>query len=166
MDPKVGIWIIKSILIVALLSLAYIDWKTFRLPNVITYPLIFLGIAFNASSDLRLSTPSSAFIGALVGYTSLWALNTGYRLLKNRNGIGMGDAKLLAALGSWLGLSALPSILLIASVTGIAGGIIWLQWRGYQLQQAFPFGPFLAIAGIIELLWPQLIPTLILPKLI
>jgi len=166
MDPKLGIWIIKSILILALLCLAYIDWRTFRLPNTITFPLIFLGITFNAFSDLRLSTPSSALMGALVGYTSLWALNAGYRLLKNRNGIGMGDAKLLAALGAWLGLSALPSILLIASVTGIAGGIIWLQWRGHQLQQAFPFGPFLAIAGIIELLWPQLIPTLILPKLI
>jgi prepilin signal peptidase PulO-like enzyme (type II secretory pathway) len=146
--------------------LAYIDWRTFRLPNAITFPLIFLGIAFNSISDLNLTTPSAALIGALLGYASLWTLNAGYRLLKNRNGIGMGDAKLLAALGAWLGWSALPSILLIASVTGIVGSLVWLQWRGHQLQQAFPFGPFLVIAGIIELLWPQLIPTLILPKLI
>jgi prepilin signal peptidase PulO-like enzyme (type II secretory pathway) len=146
--------------------LAYIDWHTFRLPNVITLPLIILGITFSWLSDLRLTTLSSAFAGAFLGYMSLWTLNASYRLLKNRNGIGMGDAKLLSALGAWLGWGALPNILLIASAAGIMGGIIWLKWRGHQLQQAFPFGPFLAIAGIIELLWPQLIPTLILPKLI
>ena len=166
MDPKVSIWLIQSLLILALIYLAYIDWQTFRLPNAITFPLIFLGVTFNAFSDLRLTSLSSACVGAFLGYTVLWALNTGYRLLKNRNGIGMGDAKLLAALGAWLGWSALPSILLMASAIGIIGGTLWLQWRGHQLQQAFPFGPFLAIAGIIELLWPQLIPTLILSKLI
>ncbi len=166
MDPQAIIWIVQSILMLALLYLAYIDWHTFRLPNAITYPLIILGIAFNGVSDLRFTTPAAALIGASLGYGLLWALNTGYRLLKNRNGIGMGDAKLLAALGAWLGWSALPSILLLASIAGIIGGIIWLKWRGHQLQQAFPFGPFLAIAGIIELLWPQLIPTLILPRLI
>ena len=162
----VSIWIVKSLLVLALLYLAYIDWRTLRLPNAITLPLIFLGITFNSISGLRLTTLSSALIGALLGYTSLWALNAGYRLLKNRNGIGMGDAKLLAALGAWLGWGALPSVLLIASATGIVGGLVWLQLRGHQLQQAFPFGPFLVIAGIIELLWPQLIPTFILPKLI
>ena len=60
----------------------------------------------------------------------------------------------------------LDVILLIASATGIVGGLVWVQLRGHHLQQAFPFGPFLVIAGIIELLWPQLIPTLILPKLV
>ena len=166
MELKISIWIIKSLLMLALIYLAYIDWRTLRLPNAITLPLIFLGITFNWVSDLRFTTPSSALVGALLGYASMWSLNAGYRLLKNRNGIGMGDAKLLGALGAWLGWSSLPSILLIASATGIAGGIFWLKWRGHQLQQAFPFGPFLVIAGIIELLWPQLIPTLILPKLV
>ena len=156
----------KTLLILALVYLAYIDWRTFRLPNAMTLPLTFLGIAINGVSDLRLTTLISAVLGASLGYGSLWALNAGYRLLKNQNGIGMGDAKLLAALGAWLGWSVLPSILLMASVMGVMGGIIWLKWRGHQLQQAFPFGPFLAIAGIIELLWPQLIPTLILSKLI
>jgi prepilin signal peptidase PulO-like enzyme (type II secretory pathway) len=165
-NPTVSIWIIQSLLILALLYLAHIDWRTFRLPNAITFPLIILGIAFNAFSDLRFTAPISGFVGACLGYGLLWALNTGYRLLKNRDGIGMGDAKLLAALGAWLGWSALPSILLMASVTGMLGGIIWLKLRRYHLREAFPFGPFLAIAGIIELLWPQLIQTLILPKLI
>ena len=166
MDPTISIRVIQSLLILALLYLAHVDWRTLRLPNAITFPLIILGTVFNASSDLRFTSPSSAFIGALLGYGLLWILNAGYRLMKNRDGIGMGDAKLLGALGAWLGVSSLPSILLIASVTGMAGGIIWLKWRGHQLQQAFPFGPFLVIAGIIELLWPQLIPTLILPKLV
>jgi prepilin signal peptidase PulO-like enzyme (type II secretory pathway) len=128
--------------------------------------LIILGIVFNAFSDLRFTTPNSACVGAFLAYGLLWALNTGYRLLKNRDGIGMGDAKLLAALGAWLGLNALPSILLMASIAGILGGIIWLKLRRHHLREAFPFGPFLAIAGIIELFWPQLIQTLILPKLI
>ena len=166
MDPKVSIWIIKALLILALFYLAYIDWRTFRLPNTITLPMIFLGLAFNVVSDIRFTNPSSALLGACLGFASLWILNSGYRLLKNRNGIGMGDAKLLAGLGAWLGWSALPSILLLASLTGLVGGIVWLKWRKFQLQQAFPFGPFLVIAGIIELLWPQLIPTLILPRLI
>jgi prepilin signal peptidase PulO-like enzyme (type II secretory pathway) len=128
--------------------------------------MIFLGIAFNVISDTRFTNPSSALIGACLGFGSLWILNSGYRLLKGHNGIGMGDAKLFAALGAWLGWSALPSILLIASLTGIVGGIVWLKWRNFQLQKAFPFGPFMVIAGIIELLWPQLIPTFILPRLI
>jgi leader peptidase (prepilin peptidase) / N-methyltransferase len=157
---------IKAPLIMALLYLAYIDWRTFRLPDVITFPLIALGIVFNLASEDRFATPSSAFIGATLGYVSLWALNIGYHLLKHRNGIGMGDAKLLAALGAWLGWGALPSVLLIASITGFLGGITWLKWNHHKLHQAFPFGPFLAIAGIIELLWPQLIPTLIMPRLI
>ncbi|MFM1758859.1 MAG: hypothetical protein RLY75_129 [Pseudomonadota bacterium] len=166
MNPTISIWIIQSLLILALLYLSYVDWRTFRLPNAITLPLIILGIVFNAFSDLRFTSPSSALIGALLGYGLLWVLNTGYRLMKNRDGIGMGDAKLLAALGSWLGWSALPSILLIASIAGMLGGLIWLKLRRRHLREAFPFGPFLAIAGIIELLWPQLIQTLILPKLI
>ena len=163
MDPAVIVLIIKALFVLALLYLAYIDWRTFRLPNFITLPLISLGITFNWLSDFRCTTPSSALLGALLGYGSLWALNTGYRLLKHRNGIGMGDVKLLAALGAWLGWIALPSILLIASLAGLLGGLAWLKWNRQQINQAFPFGPFLAIAGIIELLWPQLIQTLILP---
>jgi prepilin signal peptidase PulO-like enzyme (type II secretory pathway) len=146
--------------------LAYVDWRTLRLPNAITFPLIILGIGFNWISDLHFVSLPYAALGAILGYASLWVLNAGYHLLKHRNGIGMGDAKLLAALGAWLGWSALPSILLAASIAGIVGGITWLWWRGHQLQQAFPFGPYLAIAGIIELLWPQLNQTLILPRLI
>jgi prepilin signal peptidase PulO-like enzyme (type II secretory pathway) len=164
-DTIASIWIIKSLLVLTLLYLAYIDWRTFRLPNVITFPLIILGILFNWLSDLRLTSLTFAILGTALGYGSLWTLNAGYRLLKNRNGIGMGDAKLLAALGAWLGWNAIPNILLAGSITGIIGGIAWLKWHGSELKQEFPFGPFLVIAGIIELLWPHFLQTLVLPSL-
>jgi leader peptidase (prepilin peptidase)/N-methyltransferase len=165
-NPNESIWLIKSLLVLVFIYLAYIDWRTFRLPDLITLPLMILGIVFNWLSDLRFTSLAFAMLGLAFGYGSLWVLNAGYRLIKRRNGIGMGDAKLLAALGAWLGWSALPSILLVASIAGIIGGIAWLKWRGHQLQQAFPFGPFLVIAGIIELLWPQLIQSLLVPSLI
>jgi prepilin signal peptidase PulO-like enzyme (type II secretory pathway) len=88
-DPKVSIWIIKSLLILALLYLAYVDWRTFRLPNAITFPLIIFGISFNWISDLRFVSLPFAALGAILGYGSIWVLNVGYRLLKHRNGIGM-----------------------------------------------------------------------------
>ena len=79
-----------------------------------------------------------------------------------QDGIGMGDAKLLAVLGAWLGWGALPSILFIASTSGIVGGLVWLRLNKQNHQGAFPFGPFLIFAGIIELLWPQLLQHLLL----
>ena len=162
MDPKTSIWIIKSLLILALLYLAYIDWRTFRLPNVMTLPLILLGITFNWISDLRFASLSSAMLGAALGFGSLWALNASYRRLKHRNGIGMGDAKLLAGLGAWLGWHALPGILFIASALGIIGGMLWLRLHKQKHGSPFPFGPFLIFAGIMELLWPQLLQHLLL----
>jgi leader peptidase (prepilin peptidase)/N-methyltransferase len=146
--------------------LAYIDLRTFRLPDVITFPLILSGLLVSGFSNQWLVSFQDSAIGAILGYTSLWLLNLLYRLTKKQDGIGMGDAKLLAALGAWLGWYALPGILLIASLSGLLGGFIWLQWNKQNHRSAFPFGPFLAIAGIIELLWPQTLQTLLLNKLI
>jgi len=107
----------------------------------------------------------NALLGAIFGFTLLWLGNFFYRKARNQDGIGMGDAKLLAALGAWLGWAALPGILLIASITGVIGGMAYLKWHKQSARQAFPFGPFLAFAGIIELLWPQIIPSLLLGNL-
>ena len=156
---------IKAFLILALVYLAYFDLRTFRLPDAITLTLILSGLLFNGISEEGLVSFQDSVIGAILGYTSLWLLNSLYRLTKKQDGIGMGDAKLLAALGAWLGWFALPGILLIASLTGLIGGFIWLQWNKQNHRSAFPFGPFLAIAGIIELLWPQTLQTLLLSKL-
>ena len=156
---------VQIFLILVLLYLAYFDLRTFRLPDIITLPLIFTGLLFNSLSNQGFASFQDSIIGTILGYTGLWLLNALYRALKKQNGIGMGDAKLLAALGGWLGWQPLPGILLTASLTGLIGGIIWLVWNKQNHRAAFPFGPFLAIAGIIELLWPQTIQTLLLSKL-
>ena len=152
-------------LILALAYLAYIDLRTFRLPDAITLALILSGLLFNGLSKEGLVSFQDSFIGAILGYASLWLLNSIYRLTKKQDGIGMGDAKLLAALGAWLGWFALPGILLMASLTGLMGGFLWLKLNKQNHRSAFPFGPFLAFAGIIELLWPQTLQTLLLSKL-
>jgi len=152
-------------LILALVYLAYIDLRTFRLPDAITLPLIFSGLLFNGLAMEGLISFQDSAIGAIFGYSSLWLLNILYRLTKKQDGIGMGDAKLLAALGAWLGWLALPGILLMASLAGLIGGFIWLQWNKQNHRSAFPFGPFLVIAGIIELLCPQILQTFLLTKL-
>jgi leader peptidase (prepilin peptidase)/N-methyltransferase len=156
---------VQIALVLVLVYLAYIDLRTFRLPDAITLPVILAGLLFNGLSEERLVSFQDAAIGAILGYLCLWLLNFIYRLTKKQDGIGMGDAKLLAALGAWLGWLALPGILLVASLTGLIGGFIWLQWNQKNHRSAFPFGPFLAIAGIIELLWPQTLQTLLLSKL-
>ena len=157
MSPPNNIDLIRVILILILIYLSYIDLRTFRLPDLITLPLIIAGIFFNYFSISGFVDIANSIIGAFIGYGFLWLLNNLYRLLKN--------AKLLAALGAWLGWAALPGILLIASITGVIGGMAYLKWHKQSSRQAFPFGPFLAFAGIIELLWPQIIPSLLLGNL-
>jgi len=154
--------LIRLLLILVLAYLAYIDLRTFRLPDLITLPLIFVGLCFNGFSNLAFVGPQKSILGALLGYLLLWLLNRLYRYMKKEDGIGMGDAKLLGALGSWLGWSALPGILFIASAFGILGGILWLRLNKKNHGSPFPFGPFLIFAGIIELLWPQLLQNLLL----
>lgn len=165
MDAKEILFLVKALLIIAWLYLAYIDIRTFRLPNSITLPLIALGLLFNLTSQLNFASASSCFLAAISGYAIFWSMNFVYRQVKGKNGIGMGDAKLLAGMGAWLGLSSIPNILLIASISGAIGGFMWLKCNNYKHDQAFPFGPFLVIAGIIQLLWPQLLTTYLLHQL-
>jgi leader peptidase (prepilin peptidase)/N-methyltransferase len=152
----------RILLIATLLYLAYIDLRTFRLPDALTFPLIASGLLFNGLLKPAFCDFSSALAGVLIAYGFLWGLNRLYKFTKNQNGIGLGDAKLLAGLGAWFGWIALPGLLLIASVSGLIGGLLWIRYHKANLRSAFPFGPFLAFAGIIELLWPHYIQTLIL----
>jgi leader peptidase (prepilin peptidase)/N-methyltransferase len=156
--------IVKAVLIITLVYLAYIDFRSFLLPNVITLPMIAIGILFNVVGmpDPGLASPLGSLLGAIAGFALLWALDKMYYWTKTQHGIGLGDAKLLSALGAWLGLSAIPNILLIASISGVLGGLLWLRLQKRSIRSAFPFGPFLAFAGIIELLWPQFLQALIL----
>ena len=157
--------LIRIFLILILAYLAYVDLRTFRLPDLFTLPLIFIGLCFNGFSSLRFVNLETSILGALLGYLLLWLLNRLYRHLKKQDGIGMGDAKLLSALGAWLGWSALPGILLLASLFGIIGGMLWLKLNKQNHGSPFPFGPFLIFAGIIELLWPQSLQNLLLSNL-
>jgi leader peptidase (prepilin peptidase)/N-methyltransferase len=149
--------VIRYGLILPLAYVAYEDFRTFRIPDSITFRLIAGGLLFNFFVDVRFCSPQEAILGATVGFGFFWGLNWLYRTLKGRDGLGMGDAKLLAALGAWLGWQALPGIVLLSALSGLLGGLIWLYWQKQGRAQAFPFGPFLAFAGIIYLIWPQLL---------
>jgi len=126
------------VLIAALIQLARIDWATHRLPNIITLPLIAAGLlwAFGTADDFY-----PHLLGAALGYGVFWAVEVLYRVIRKRDGLGRGDAKLLAAGGAWCGAWALPAIVLIASVSAL----IYILPKGEQRDARIPFGPFLAI---------------------
>lgn len=134
-----------------LLALALIDWDTTLLPDAMTLPLLWAGLAAAALgwSGIDLNT---AFWGAVSGYLVLWVTYQAFRLLTRREGMGFGDFKLLAALGAWFGWTALPTLLLVASVSGLAGGLLLRVMGGLREGGYFPFGPFLVLAGFIQLL--------------
>jgi leader peptidase (prepilin peptidase)/N-methyltransferase len=94
-------------------------------------------------------------IGAAAGYLVLWSVYHAFRLLTGKEGMGYGDFKLLAALGAWMGWQFLPQIVLVSSVVGAVFGITMIVLGKNQRTQAIPFGPYLAVAGWIALLWGQ-----------
>ena len=136
----------------ALVGLAFIDLDRQWLPDDITLPLLWLGLLINALGGV-FTALMDAVIGAMAGYLSLWLLFQGHRLLTKKEGMGHGDFKLMAALGAWLGWQALPMIALLGSISGTVSALIAL--RGGILQRGSPmaFGPFLAAAGWVNLMW-------------
>lgn len=141
------------LVLITLLVLSWIDYKTFRLPDAMTLPLMMYGLLGNTLGFLNWASWSSAIGGATLGFGSLYALNALYKKIKGINGVGMGDAKLLGALGALLGWEALPYIVLIASLSGLLGGYFLLKVQHKDLAQPIPFGPFISLGGIITLLW-------------
>lgn len=136
-----------------LISLTFIDIDHQLLPDRLTIPLLWMGLLVN-SQDV-FTTLLSAVWGAALGYLSLWSVYWVFKLLTGKEGMGYGDFKLLAALGAWCGASALPLIILLSSVTGVVLAIIMMTLRKHEAQNPLPFGPYLAIAGWIALLWGQ-----------
>lgn len=137
----------------ALIALSFIDIDHQLLPDSITLPFLWLGLAlslFPVFADMR-----SALIGAIAGYLSLWIVYQAFRLLTGREGMGFGDFKLLALLGAWLGWQALPGIIILSSLVGAVTGSILLAAQGKGRQTPIPFGPYLAAAGWIYLLWGE-----------
>jgi len=137
----------------ALVALAVIDIDEKLLPDAITLPLLWLGLivslwSFPAFADMR-----SAIIGGAGGYLSLWLLFHLFRLITGKEGMGYGDFKLLAALGAWSGWQMLPLTVLLSTVVGALVGVVLIVVGKRDRQTAIPFGPYLAAAGWISLLW-------------
>ncbi|MDK9702898.1 MAG: prepilin peptidase [Sulfuritalea sp.] len=138
-------------LLTALIALTGIDFDTQLLPDDITLPLLWLGLALNAFgvyTDLK-----SAVIGAMAGYLSLWTVYWAFKLITGKEGMGYGDFKLLAALGAWLGWQMLPLTVLLSSLVGAVVGIALMVVARHGRNVPIPFGPYLAAAGAIALLW-------------
>ncbi|HEB86366.1 MAG TPA: prepilin peptidase [Gammaproteobacteria bacterium] len=134
-----------------LIALAFIDLDEQYLPDSITLPLLWLGLLLNTRnlfSDLE-----SAVIGAAAGYLVLWSVYMLFKKLTGKEGMGFGDFKLLAMLGAWLGWQMLPAIILLSSMVGAVIGILLIAGKRHQRGIPIPFGPFLAAAGWIALLW-------------
>ncbi len=138
-----------------LLAASAIDFRHQLLPDDLILPLLWLGLAvalFGLFADLP-----SAVIGAMAGYLSLWSVYQVFRLLTGKEGMGHGDFKLLAALGAWAGWQYLVTIVLLSSLAGAILGLALILFRGRDRQIPMPFGPFLATAGWIALLWGEAI---------
>lgn len=134
-----------------LVALTFIDLDKMLLPDQLTLPLLWGGLLFNLTGGF---VPlADAVIGTMAGYLVLWSLYWAFKLLTGKEGMGYGDFKLLAALGAWLGWQALPIVLLLSSLVGAFIGIGLILLRNHHQNKPIPFGPYLAIAGWIALLW-------------
>ena len=134
----------------AMIALTFIDLDTFYLPDDITLPLLWAGLLLNLQGTY--TNIGSAVIGAAAGYLSLWSIFWIFKLTTGKEGMGYGDFKLLAAIGAWLGWKMLPLVILLSSFVGAVVGValIVLARRGRNVP--IPFGPYLALAGLIALL--------------
>jgi leader peptidase (prepilin peptidase) / N-methyltransferase len=134
-----------------LIALTFIDADTQLLPDDLTLPLLWLGLLINIVGTF--ATLQSAVVGAVLGYLSLWGVYWGFKLLTGKEGMGYGDFKLLAALGAWMGWQLLPLIILISAAVGAVVGLIGIMIAGRDKGARIPFGPYLAAAGLIAMLW-------------
>lgn len=140
-----------------LLALSLIDIEHQLLPDSLVLPLLWLGLIVNA---FELFVPlDEALWGAVFGYLSLWSVYWLFKLVTGKEGMGYGDFKLLAMLGAWGGWTILPLTLVLSSLVGAVIGLVLLRLRRQQASTPIPFGPYLAIAGWIALLWGGQITT-------
>lgn len=143
------------ILLAALVALAFIDLDTHLLPDSVTLPLVWVGLLVNLNGVF--CPLDQAVIGAIAGYLSLWTVYHLFKLLTGKEGMGYGDFKLLAALGAWLGWQLLLPIVLAASFAGAVIGITLIALRRQDRSRPIPFGPWLALGGLVALFWGEAI---------
>ena len=150
-------WQAGAMLVLAwgLLAMSLIDVDHQLLPDVLVLPLLWLGLIVNYFG--LFTSLEDALWGAIAGYLSLWSVYWLFKLVTGKEGMGYGDFKLLAMLGAWGGWQILPLTILLSSLVGAVLGVIILRMRGSDSGTPIPFGPYLAIAGWIALLWGDVI---------
>ncbi|MBX9713019.1 MAG: A24 family peptidase [Pseudomonadaceae bacterium] len=136
-----------------LLAMSLIDADHQLLPDALVLPLLWLGLIVNQFG--LFASPADALWGAIAGYLSLWSVYWLFKLVTGKEGMGYGDFKLLAMLGAWGGWQILPLTILLSSLVGAVLGVIMLRLRNAETSTPIPFGPYLAIAGWIALLWGE-----------
>lgn len=147
-----------------LVPITMIDADHQLIPDSLVYPLLWVGLLMSlwhpmASAEVLFIDPREAIIGGAVGYLSLWSVYWLFKIVTGKEGMGHGDFKLLAALGAWLGWQALPIIILMSAVVGATFGILMIVLRGRDRAVPMPFGPFLAAAGWISMLYGDAIKS-------
>ncbi len=146
-------FLLATILTFCLVALTGIDLDEMLLPDQITLPLLWLGILVNFNGVF---TPlEDAVIGAIAGYLSLWSVFWLFKLATGKEGMGYGDFKLLAVFGAWLGWQALPLVILLSSLVGAAVGIVLILTKRLNKGNPIPFGPYIAAAGWIAMIWGE-----------
>ena len=149
-------------LTLTLVPISMIDADTQLIPDSIVLPLLWIGLAMSlfhpvAGSQTLFIAPTNAIVGAMAGYLSLWSIYWLFKLITGKDGMGYGDFKLLAALGAWLGWQNLPMIIMMSAVVGVVLNVTLIVVRGKDRNIPIPFGPYLAMAGWITMLWGETI---------
>ncbi len=150
--------VMAVVLTFGLVPITFIDAETQLIPDAIVLPLMWLGLGMSlfhpvAGSETLFIAPRDAIVGAMAGYLSLWSVYQLFKLVTGKEGMGYGDFKLLAALGAWLGWQQLPSIILMSALVGAVVGLSLMAFRKHDRNVPIPFGPYLAAAGWITMLW-------------
>lgn len=136
-----------------LIAMTFIDVDKMLLPDELTLPLLWLGLIVSVWEVYV--TPSEAIIGAAAGYLSLWSVYWAFKLVTGKEGMGYGDFKLLAALGAFTGWHGLPTIIILSSLVGAVVGITLIILKKNESSQAIPFGPYLAVAGWLTIMYGE-----------
>ncbi|MCG9722884.1 A24 family peptidase [Shewanella sp. Isolate7] len=146
-------FVFATLLTFGLIALTGIDLDEMLLPDQITLPLLWLGLLINLDSTFVSIT--DAVIGASAGYMSLWSVFWGFKLLTGKEGMGYGDFKLLAVFGAWFGWQLLPLIVLLSSIVGALVGLLLIVNKKINSGNPIPFGPYIALAGWIAMIWGE-----------
>ncbi len=138
-----------TVFVLCVLVLAWIDAETGYLPDALTLPLLWLGLLLNVQA--MFTSLELAVLGAAGAYVFLWLINAGFVVLRKKQGMGQGDFKLLAALGAWFGLTALPQLLLLSSLGSLLYALLLALTGRWHAGRYLHFGPYLAAAGLCQL---------------